>query len=248
VTAVAFTSEHVRRSDYDPFARTLRFKEKGGKVIVKPVADPLADVLDAAIFAGVYNDQEVLDAPGGQALCDSGGSRSGSGERASHEGRGAYGAMDAAARVARTGGIHAAVDHDPYLIPGNAVQRRPGDRDDRVVWRLIRKVAERAGVKTTVHALRAAFAVAYLEQMGTEHLFSLQQLMGHSRPETTNLYLRRLDRRRSMETVRGLNWGVESSESLESNALAEKEGFEPSFPSKSHGNRPGFPSEHPDHG
>jgi hypothetical protein len=97
---------------------------------------------------------------------------------------------------------------DPYLIPGNAVQRRPGDRDDRVVWRLIRRVAERAGVKTTVHALRAAFAVAYLEQMGTEHLFSLQQLMGHSRPETTNLYLRRLDRRRSMETVRGLDWGV----------------------------------------
>jgi hypothetical protein len=50
--------------------------------------------------------------------------------------------------------------------------------------------------------------------MGTEHLFSLQQLMGHSRPETTNLYLRRLDRRRSMETVRGLDWGV-PAESVE---------------------------------
>jgi integrase/recombinase XerD len=144
----------IRRSDYDPFARTLRFQEKGGKTIVKPVADPLADVLDAAIFAGVYDGD------------------------------------------------------DDYLIPGNAVQRRDGDRDDRVVWRLIRRVADRAGVKTTVHALRAAFAVYYLETKGEDNLFSLQQLMGHSRVETTMVYLRRLDRRRSMETVRGLDWGV----------------------------------------
>jgi hypothetical protein len=41
---------------------------------------------------------------------------------------------------------------------------------------------------------------------------------------------------------------LESSESLESNALAEKEGFEPSISSKRHGNRLGFPSEGPDHG
>jgi hypothetical protein len=38
-----------------------------------------------------------------------------------------------------------------------------------------------------------------------------------------------------------------STESLESKTLAEKEGFEPSFPAKSHGNSVGFPSEHPDH-
>jgi len=144
----------IRRSDYDPFARTLRFKEKGGKTIVKPVADPLADVLDAAIFAGVYDEES------------------------------------------------------DYLVPGSARQRRPGDRDDRVIWRLIRNVASRAGVQTTVHALRAAFAVFYLETKGEDHLFSLQQLMGHSRVETTMVYLRRLDRRRSMETVRGLDWGV----------------------------------------
>jgi site-specific recombinase XerD len=231
----------IRRSDYDPFARTLRFQEKGGKIIVKPVADPLADVLDAAIFAGVY---ETYD--GGSdddRRKDPQGDGAGSGVQPRVD-RGEFlGAVEAQPRGSRS-----PLEVDPYLIPGNAVQRRPGERDDRVVWRLIRKVAARAGVKTTVHALRAAFAVAYLEQMGTEHLFSLQQLMGHSRPETTNLYLRRLDRRRSMETVRGLNWGVDSSESLESNPLAEKEGFEPSFPAKSHGNRLGFPSEDPEHG
>jgi site-specific recombinase XerD len=180
----------ARRGDYDPFARTLRFQEKGGKIIVKPVADPLADVLDAAIIAGVYESD------------------------------------------------------DDYLIPGNAAQRRRGDRDDRVVWRLIKSVASDAGVKTTVHALRAAFAVFYLETKGDDHLFSLQQLMGHARVETTMVYLRRLDRRRSMETVRDLDWGsgTASDEKLDSYALAEKEGFEPSIQAKSSPGRDGIPS------
>jgi site-specific recombinase XerD len=198
----------IRRSDYDPFSRTLRFQEKGGKVIVKPVADPLADVLDAAIFAGVYEsdwrDDETRVHGSPPPLV------------ARPSGVGSDPVLADHGRRGRSPGLASqGSGEDPYLIPGNAVQRRPGERDDRVVWRLIRKVAARAGVKTTVHALRAAFAVAYLEQMGTEHLFSLQQLMGHSRPETTNLYLRRLDRRRSMETVRGLDWGVASVEELE---------------------------------
>jgi hypothetical protein len=38
-----------------------------------------------------------------------------------------------------------------------------------------------------------------------------------------------------------------STESLESNALAEKEGFEPSFPAKSHRNRLGLPSDPSEH-
>ncbi len=36
---------------------------------------------------------------------------------------------------------------------------------------------------------------------------------------------------------------LESTESLESNALAEKEGFEPSLAAKPHGNSVGIPSE-----
>src|SRR5690242_5227319 len=47
----------ARRSDYDPFDRTIKFHEKGGKTIIRPVADPLAEVLDAAIFAGVYESE-----------------------------------------------------------------------------------------------------------------------------------------------------------------------------------------------
>ena len=61
----------------------LTFKEKGGKTISKPVPDELADLLDAAIHAGVYQSP------------------------------------------------------DDYLVPGNARQRRAGERDDRIIWRLV---------------------------------------------------------------------------------------------------------------
>lgn len=97
---------------------------------------------------------------------------------------------------------------DAYLVPSRAETRRPGTRDDRIVWHLVREVAARAGVKTHVHALRAAFAVHYLETHRDENaLFALKDLMGHARIETTLVYLRRLDRRQSMETVRDLSWG-----------------------------------------
>jgi site-specific recombinase XerD len=141
----------ARICDYDQVERTLTFFEKGSKTIAKPVPDPLADMIDRAIYAGVYND-----------------------------------ASD-------------------YLIPGRAQQRKAGDRDDRVIWKLVREVADRAHVKTHVHALRAAFAVAFLEQHPGE-VIALQELMGHKRPETTNVYLRRLDRRKAMESVRDLSW------------------------------------------
>lgn len=179
----------ARRGDYDMVDRTLRFREKGGKTIVKPVAEPLAAVLDAAIIAGVYETD------------------------------------------------------DDYLIPGRAEQRREGQRDDRIISKLVKTVADEAGVKTTVHALRAAFATRYLEQNGETHLLSLQDLMGHSRSETTMTYLRRLDRRRNMETVRGLDWGVASSESFEAFAGTEKEGFEPSLHAESTPEPDGIPSE-----
>lgn len=160
----------IRRRDYDPFAGTLRFEEKGGKVIEKPIAPKLAAILDSAIFAGVYESD------------------------------------------------------DDYLIPSKMPQRREGIRDDRIVWSLILDVGKRAGVTTHVHALRAAFATHYLESM-PENVIALQSLMGHARLETTLIYLRRLDRRQQMETVRALDW----SESFEAKNATEKEGFEPSF-------------------
>lgn len=134
---------------------------------------------------------------------------------------------------------------DDYLIAGRAPQRKPGERSDKIVWHLVRSVAKRAGVKTHVHALRAAFAVYYLETHRDENaIFALKDLMGHARIETTLVYLRRLDRRQSMETVRDLDWSPPlttglaphdnyrqpqiAAKTLEPNAGTEKEGFEPS--------------------
>jgi len=54
---------------------------------------------------------------------------------------------------------------------------------------------------------------------------ALQRLMGHSKMETTQIYLRRLDRERAMERVRGLSWGSPFA----SMALEARTGFEPVF-------------------
>jgi hypothetical protein len=81
------------------------------------------------------------------------------------------------------------------------------ERDDRVIWRVVTRVAERAGVRCHVHALRAAFATFYLEQ-NPEQIASLQMLMGHESIATTQVYLRKLNRREQMERVRDLSWNT----------------------------------------
>jgi integrase len=96
---------------------------------------------------------------------------------------------------------------DDYVIPN----RRPAsvrrvERSDKVIWETVRAVADRVGVKATVHALRRAFAVAFL----TSHpgaLESLQALMNHSRIDTTQVYLRAFNQSQAMEAVRDLSWG-----------------------------------------
>jgi site-specific recombinase XerC len=94
---------------------------------------------------------------------------------------------------------------DDYLVPGDAEQRRSGDRDPRIILRLVKEVADEVGVDCHAHALRAAFATAFLESKPGE-LVALQKLLGHSRVETTMIYLRRLNRRQAMETVRDFAW------------------------------------------
>lgn len=129
-----------------------------------------------------------------------------------------------------------------YLVPPEGyLQRTKGDRDDRVIWRLVRRVADRAGVDAHVHALRAAFACFYLET-ATEStaLVDLQEILGHASLETTRVYLRRLSRERAMDSVRNLSWGVAISgdavaarrpqfaaERFESSAVMGAGGFEP---------------------
>jgi integrase len=48
-----------------------------------------------------------------------------------------------------------------YVVPMRRPQRRKGERDDRIIYRLIKQIGARAGVAVHVHALRAAFAVKY---------------------------------------------------------------------------------------
>lgn len=95
-----------------------------------------------------------------------------------------------------------------YLIPNRrpAAMRRQGERSDKVIWMTVKKIADRAGVRSHVHALRAVFAEACAE-MGLD-LIEIQDLMGHSRPETTQVYLDRRGREKRMEKVRELTFGV----------------------------------------
>jgi integrase len=97
---------------------------------------------------------------------------------------------------------------DDYVIPNRryATVRR-AERSDKVIWETVRKVADRVGVKSTVHALRRAFAVAFLESH-EGMLEALQALMNHSRIDTTQVYLRALNRSKKMEAVRDLSWGL----------------------------------------
>ena len=96
---------------------------------------------------------------------------------------------------------------EAYLIPN----RRPGavrraERSDKVIWETVRKVAARAGIRSHVHALRAAFAVQF-DEANPDQLIALKELMGHADIATTLVYLRRKDRLLAMESVRGLSWG-----------------------------------------
>lgn len=104
-----------------------------------------------------------------------------------------------------------------------AAMKRRGERSDKVIWETVRKVAGRVDVKATTHALRRAFAVAFL----TSHpgaLESLQALMNHSRIDTTEIYLRAFNRTQAMEAVRDFSYGVSVFE--EDRAEAHT-GFEP---------------------
>ena len=76
-----------------------------------------------------------------------------------------------------------------------------------MIWETVRRIPGRAGIQA--HALRAAFAVHYLETHPGD-IEALQALMGHTRFDTTQVYLRKLNRSKAMERVRDLDWGTPS--------------------------------------
>jgi integrase len=166
----------LRLADWDQLHGQIRFREKGGKVIWKPCPAELQDLLRQALRAGVWAD--CYCPPGDRAL----------GETA--DGAGLKGNSPAAS---------------PYLVPPEGRLRR-AERDDRIIWRLVKRVAARAGIaQCTTHALRAAFACFYDEANPGDTL-ALRDLMGHASVQTTELYLRRRDKQRGMERVRDLSW------------------------------------------
>lgn len=114
---------------------------------------------------------------------------------------------------------------DDYLIPPEGKLSRAGERDDRVIWRVVKKIAARAGIDCHVHALRAAFATFYLEQ-NTGDLEALRLLMGHAALSTTQVYLRKHDRGLAMERVRSLSWASVSDPNLLSDLKPQFAEFE----------------------
>ena len=113
---------------------------------------------------------------------------------------------------------------DAHVIPMLRAQRRNGERDDRVIWRLVKTIGHRVGIETHPHALRHAFSVRFLEQHPGE-IEALQRLLGHSKIETTQRYWRAMERMRLMERVRDLSW----ESRFESNAEKAPSGLEPLY-------------------
>jgi integrase len=148
------SASRLRWRDVDLGEGTLRLKEKGGKVDVRPMPNELLAILRTAC------ESDAISCQG-----------------------------------------------DDYVIPNRRpASVRRAERSNKIIWETVLRVASRVGVRATVHSLRRAFAVAFL----TSHpgaIESLQALMNHSRIDTTQVYLRALNRSKAMEAVRDLSWG-----------------------------------------
>jgi integrase len=148
-------ASRLRRRDIDLDRGLIRFREKGRKVIDKPIPHEFAHLLREALNAGAIGPEP-----------------------------------------------------DSYIIPMLRKQRRKGDRDSRIVYRTVKRLAARAGIgEAHVHAMRGAFAVQFLDTHPGERE-ALQRLMGHAKSDTTELYLRRMNKERAMESVKDLSWGA----------------------------------------
>jgi integrase len=172
----------LRRSDWDRESSRLRFFEKGGKVVWKPVPDELAALLERAERERLWSD-------------DSG--RSGSNEPLPSS-------CAEGGRWEPDGNAGLRERPDAFLIPPMGYGRPGAKRGDQL-YRLVKKIANRAGVVSHVHALRAAFIVHYLELNGRDTI-GAQHLAGHRSVATTERYWRRLEAERAMEPVRSLSW------------------------------------------
>src|SRR5262245_36389475 len=91
-------------------------------------------------------------------------------------------------------------------------------------WKLARQYYLARGEKR-LRSYAGAFAVR-MDEQNPGRLVAIKELLGHSRIETTMVYLRRQDKAREMEAVRGLSWGSV----LPPNRHVPPAGFEPALP------------------
>jgi integrase len=163
----------LRWRDVDLIDGTIRFREKGNKISIKPMPNELREILRAAMESA-------------QVACGP----------------------------------------NDYVIPNRRpASVRRAERSNKIIWETVQRVARRVGVRATVHSLRRAFAVAFLSSHPGA-IEALQALMNHSRIDTTQVYLRALNRSQAMEKVRDLSWGL----GFQAKGEEAHTGFEPVLP------------------
>lgn len=131
-------------------------------------------------------------------------------------------------------------------------------RQPKSLWALVQRVAKRAGVRPVgPHALRHGYANTFLqetrERFGVADTSTLQLLMGHSRIDTTQQYLRELEAEDAENVLRRLRGGeVSQTEGLgdtealvTSDGQVEAAGIEPASPPVSPGRAGGIEPEPP---
>lgn len=113
---------------------------------------------------------------------------------------------------------------DEWLIPNRKpwLVKSTRRRGSKMIYETVVRVADRAGVRSHVHALRGAFAVQF-DAQHPDRIVDLKDFLGHSRLETTMTYIRRRAKSRAMETARDVSV-------FPANAVVPPAGFEPAFP------------------
>lgn len=127
-------------------------------------------------------------------------------------------------------------------------------RTEKTLWRMVRRVSDRAGIHPLgPHMLRRGFANGFLratrDKFGTADVWTLQLLMGHSRIDTTEQYLRALETDEAHEVLRRLHAQASPDEATEGTlsdplfvpVWMEAAGIEPA--SAPDGDQPGGVSE-----
>jgi site-specific recombinase XerD len=96
---------------------------------------------------------------------------------------------------------------EQWVIPNKIRIPTDRERQSKIIWDLVKGVANRCGVRAHCHSMRAAFAVHFL-RTNPAQLEALRQLMGHTAISTTQGYLDELEGEDAMRVVERLSFGA----------------------------------------